>query len=262
VLINSDLSITKTDSPDPVTAGNNLIYTVTVTNGGLDTATGVTLTDTLPLDVIFASATTSQGSCSGTSTVICNLGNLTNGATATVTIVVTPTVAGDITNTADVISNETDPNMDNNTDSVSTIAIAKCGELIATIVGTPGDDIVNGTAGPDVINGLDGNDTISGLDGDDVICGGLGGDILFGNLGNDTLIGNEGSDTLRGGRDNDTLRGSKGNDTLQGESGNDTLQGEIGDDTLDGGTETDTCDGGTHVVGDTAINCETVTNVP
>jgi len=31
---------------------------------------------------------------------------------------------------------------------------------------------------------------------------------------------------------------------------------------VDGGTETDTCDGGTHVVGDTAVNCETVVNVP
>src|SRR5207245_4572812 len=32
--VTADLSVTKIDSPDPVTVGKNLIYTVTVTNNG------------------------------------------------------------------------------------------------------------------------------------------------------------------------------------------------------------------------------------
>ena len=40
VAASADLSITKTDSPDPVLAGNDLTYTITVTNGGPSTATG------------------------------------------------------------------------------------------------------------------------------------------------------------------------------------------------------------------------------
>jgi len=110
----ADLAISKTDSPDPVIVGNNLTYTITVANGGPGPATDVTMTDTLPPTVNFVSATPSQGSCSGTTTVSCNLGSLANGGAATVSIVVTPTQAGGISNTASVAANVIDPNLNNN----------------------------------------------------------------------------------------------------------------------------------------------------
>src|SRR5262249_21003329 len=80
----ADVSLTKTDSPDPVTVGSNLPYTITVSNGGPSTATGVTMTDALPAGVTFVSATPSQGNCNGTATVTCSLGSLNNGGSATV----------------------------------------------------------------------------------------------------------------------------------------------------------------------------------
>ncbi|MFQ5900770.1 MAG: DUF11 domain-containing protein [Thermodesulfobacteriota bacterium] len=111
----ADLSVTKTDSPDPAVVGNNITYTVTITNNGPDDATGVTLTDTLPGSVTFISATPDQGSCSEAGGIVtCNIGAMTNGASVTVTIVVTPITAGTITNTADVTANETDPDTGNN----------------------------------------------------------------------------------------------------------------------------------------------------
>ncbi len=116
----ANLSITKTDSPDPVLVGQNLTYTIMVTNGGPSSATGVTVTDTLPAGVTYVSATPSQGSCSGTSTVTCNLGTLANGASATVTIVVTPTTTGTKSNTASVTSSVNDPNTSNNSSTAST----------------------------------------------------------------------------------------------------------------------------------------------
>ena len=119
----ADLALTKTDSPDPVTAGKTLTYTVIVANNGPDTATGVTLTDTLPGGVTFVSATPSQGSCSGTSTITCNLGTLVNKATATVTVVVEPAAAGGISNTATVTSSVSDPNTANNTATVVTTVV-------------------------------------------------------------------------------------------------------------------------------------------
>ena len=77
--------------------------------------TGVTLTDVLPASVIFGSATTSQGSCNGTGPIICDLGTLNSDTTATLTIVVSPTEVGTITNTVIVEANEIDFNMTDNT---------------------------------------------------------------------------------------------------------------------------------------------------
>src|SRR5207253_11250738 len=48
-------------------------------------------------------------------TVTCTLGNLASGASATVTIVLTPTAVGTLTNTATVTSSADDPVADNNT---------------------------------------------------------------------------------------------------------------------------------------------------
>ena len=68
------------------------------------------------------STTPSQGSCRGTSTVACNLGNLATGASTTVSILVSvdSTTTGTITNTASVAGNETDPVTTNNTSTTTT----------------------------------------------------------------------------------------------------------------------------------------------
>ena len=117
----ADLAVTKTDSPDPVAVGTPLTYTVGVSNAGPSTATGITLSDTLPAGVTFNSATTTQGSCSQASgTVTCSLGSLANTASATVTISVTPQSTGSITNQANVTSLTGDPNTANNGASATT----------------------------------------------------------------------------------------------------------------------------------------------
>lgn len=119
----ADLSVTQTDSPDPASVGQNLSYTIRVGNSG-SPATGVTLTDNLPKNAGFGSATTSQGSCSAKPEkrlVTCALGNLSGGATATVTIVVKPTSKGTITNRASVAATSpVDPNTANNSSSENT----------------------------------------------------------------------------------------------------------------------------------------------
>jgi uncharacterized repeat protein (TIGR01451 family) len=116
----TDLSITKVDSADPSRAGRDLTYTVTVTNNGPNPATGVTATDTLPGGLSARSSSASQGSCSGTTTVTCALGDLAVGASATITIVIRPTEPGTITNTASVTGNQPDPNNANNSASSDT----------------------------------------------------------------------------------------------------------------------------------------------
>jgi len=114
----ADLEISKADSPDPVTVGDNLTYTITVTNGGPDAATNVVVTDTLPSGVTFVSA--SPGCVHSAGVVTCNLGNIPAGGSVTITIVVTVTAPGTISNTATVTSDTLDPNTANNSDAEPT----------------------------------------------------------------------------------------------------------------------------------------------
>ncbi|HKY43589.1 MAG TPA: PQQ-dependent sugar dehydrogenase, partial [Pyrinomonadaceae bacterium] len=108
-------------SPNPGQVGLGLSYRITATNNGPAAATNVTVTDTLPGGVAFVSATSTQGSCSGTGPINCNLGSLTVGASAIVTIVVTPSSPGQITNSATVSATESDFDSTNNTASTTTV---------------------------------------------------------------------------------------------------------------------------------------------
>ncbi|GGN80237.1 hypothetical protein GCM10011579_065620 [Streptomyces albiflavescens] len=56
-----DLSVRKTDTPDPVAAGQNLTYTIRQTNNGPDTADGVQLTDLVPAGMTFLSLAAPAG---------------------------------------------------------------------------------------------------------------------------------------------------------------------------------------------------------
>ena len=111
----AELALTNVDVPDPVATGSGLIYALTITNNGPGPATGVTVSDTLPGSVTFQSATPSQGSCSGTASVSCNLGEVPSGASVSVFVLVIPTVTGVISNTATVTSTSEDPITANNT---------------------------------------------------------------------------------------------------------------------------------------------------
>ncbi|MGH9368943.1 MAG: hypothetical protein ACRD3M_14860, partial [Thermoanaerobaculia bacterium] len=110
----ADISVTKTHTPASPLVGHHLTYTITVSNNGPDAATGVTVEDALPAEATFLSASSSQGGCAGTTVVTCDLGSLSSGSQATVTIVVRPTAAVMITNTASVASEQSDPVPGNN----------------------------------------------------------------------------------------------------------------------------------------------------
>src|SRR5919108_244217 len=118
----ADLSVAKSDSPDPVSKGAQLTYSIVVTNNGPGSAASVQLTDSLPANVQFVSATSTAGSCTQTgNTVACDLGDISNGTSVTVSIIVKPKKASTITNTAQVNSISSDPNPANNSDTEQTM---------------------------------------------------------------------------------------------------------------------------------------------
>jgi uncharacterized repeat protein (TIGR01451 family) len=234
----ADLSVTKTDEPDPVTVGAALTYTVVVTNLGPQEATSVVLSDRMPAQSDFVSATPTSGKCEDKGTrVVCELGNLAKDATATVTIVVRPTKTGTIDNVASVDSVETDPAPLNDTAVASTrvTAASTCRGVPATIVGTEGSDRLLGSGGPDVIAGLGGGDTVLGRAGRDLICSGGG---------NDRVVAGSALDRVFGGGGADRLLGRGGPDLLAGNPGRDVLKGDAGSDRLRGGGGFDRCVGG------------------
>jgi uncharacterized repeat protein (TIGR01451 family) len=237
----ADLSVTKTASPNPVTTGGALTYSIQVTNSGPDAATNAIVTDKLPNGVNFVSAVSTQGSCStkgkgNGNTVSCALGTLaSNVGTAadlnpvTITIhVLAPKKAGTISNTASVGSDLSDPQSANDSATATTQVIKGTGPTCsghrATILGTPGADVLAGSAGNDVIVARAGSDRIVSFGGSDLICAGAGGDLVKAGAGHDVLRGGRGPDRLRGGRGPDLLVGGRGNDRCSGGPGRDTLR--------------------------------------
>lgn len=119
--IQVDLSITKKESRDPVMVNNPLTYAITVSNNSGPQATGVKVTDSLPAGLTFVSATPTQGTCAFSNpTLTCDLGAMSAGTTQTITLAVTPTSVGTVSNTATVQANQSEISPANNTSTETT----------------------------------------------------------------------------------------------------------------------------------------------
>jgi uncharacterized repeat protein (TIGR01451 family) len=117
----ANLTITNSVSTNSVIVGNNLIYTLVVQNNGPAPADNVTVTDRLPSNVNYVSANSSQGTCNMVNgTVTCTLGSIGVAATASISIIVTPTTATPLNNTACVSAANSDPNAGNNCTTIVT----------------------------------------------------------------------------------------------------------------------------------------------
>jgi len=123
----ADLTVSATASPNSVTSGGTVTYTLTVQNIGGGAAGAVTLNDPLPGGASFLSCTTSAGVCVATAgTVTASLGALAPGASAIVVLTVAaPPVSSStiITDTATVSTTSTESNLANNQASaIATVA--------------------------------------------------------------------------------------------------------------------------------------------
>jgi uncharacterized repeat protein (TIGR01451 family) len=113
-IVGADLAVTNVATPEPVSAGDEVTYTISVTNGGQGKASDVTLTDPLPTGLTLVSATSTRGTCTGSGTLTCPLGSLLTGEQAFVTIVARTSAPGSVANTAVAATSTIDPNQSDN----------------------------------------------------------------------------------------------------------------------------------------------------
>jgi uncharacterized repeat protein (TIGR01451 family) len=142
----ADLVAAEVDSVDPVDAGDNISYTITVANSGPDTAEGVVVTDTIPEGLTFFSATPQAVCGEESGAVLCLLGDMSNGASVDIGLVFTTSTDGNVTNTASAVYNTVDPVSDNNSGIETTLIQSSRQSSRSTVrILLLGDSITRGT---------------------------------------------------------------------------------------------------------------------
>jgi uncharacterized repeat protein (TIGR01451 family) len=127
----TDLSLTKS-GPTIATTGQNIVYTIVVTNGGGTDAPNVVVSDPTPAGLTFVS---NSGACA--TPFPCNLGTLLSNQSATITATfnIPSSFSGSsVTNTATVSSSIGDPNNTNNTAAFTST-------VVPPNTGAPGADL-------------------------------------------------------------------------------------------------------------------------
>jgi len=116
ILSGADLVIKISDTPDPTNINSHVTYTLIVTNVGPESASGITVSNTLPNNATLISCVPSQGTWTENAGVVsCQIGILNRGETASITLVESFPVPALVTNIAVVTGGITvDPQEENN----------------------------------------------------------------------------------------------------------------------------------------------------
>jgi serine protease len=150
--LGADLSVTKVADRDPVAAGTELTYTLTVANAGPNSAAGVELLDELPAEVALVTADPRCGPPTVAGELTCMLGDLAAGASTEVEIAVAVPadlvhLAGapvTITNRATVSSptDDLDPTNDTTTLDTTVVAVADLEIESVEVAGAPTEALI------------------------------------------------------------------------------------------------------------------------
>jgi len=195
-----DLSITITDSPDPVvTPGGTITYTLAIANGGPSDATGVVVTMNLDPTTVFNAGLSDPAAMHSLGVVTINVGNLAEGAIANYVVVVNVTNQGLLSADASIIGDQGDPDTANNSE-VETTLFQLTTDLSLTLTDSPdpvlpaGGQITYGVsvanAGPSGATGVTASITLDdsvefvSVDAPGVHDGSLTGGVVSFNIGN------------------------------------------------------------------------------
>ncbi len=135
----ADLEVTKTATPQPVIAGTQLVYTLTVVNNGPAISDNVEISDVLPTGTTFVSADAGCGHLAGT--VTCSAGSLDVGDVAE--YAVTVLVDADVAETPSMVNSATATG-DDSPESTETEEVEVQTEADLSLAKTLNDDLVAG----------------------------------------------------------------------------------------------------------------------
>ena len=140
----ADLEIKKTGNPDPVAPGDNLTYTLTITNHGPNEAENVVVKDNVSGILQDPEYSLDGGEWKPWNGEV-NLGNMGVNKSIQISIrgKVDPSISGNVSNTAEVTSNTSDPDPNDNSDTEETLVgifadleIKKTGTKVVELGGT------------------------------------------------------------------------------------------------------------------------------
>ncbi|MGH6932010.1 MAG: hypothetical protein ACREEE_06195, partial [Dongiaceae bacterium] len=176
----ADLVLTKSDTPDPVIAGTNLTYDLTVDNLGPSTASNVVIRDVLPAGVSIISVNAPGGSCNAgvpgnaalpTTCTFNTVAVADPPKTMQIVVKVLPQTTGILHNDARVSSDTDDPSNANDLATTDTTVNASADiSVVKSIVPPSGGTVIAGNnltyqirvdnAGPSTAQGVELNDTL------------------------------------------------------------------------------------------------------
>lgn len=124
----ADLSVVKTVDISTPNVGNVITFTIVATNNGPVNATGVKVNDLLPAGYTYISSTPPSGTTYNPTSGLWNIGNLNNGLSTTITMTVQVNANGPYTNIANIIGDQFDSNLSNNS-SISSPTVGQVADL-------------------------------------------------------------------------------------------------------------------------------------
>jgi uncharacterized repeat protein (TIGR01451 family) len=162
----ADLLVLKTVSDSTPNVGDQIIFTVTLSDQGPDAATGVQVTDLLPAGLTFVSAITSLGTYDAV-TGLWDVGTVSPGGSQTLFLTATVDSPDALTNTGTITdADQFDPDLTNNaasvteTPQVADLAITKTDGVDTVVPGTPANYAITVTNnGPSTVSSVTLTDT-------------------------------------------------------------------------------------------------------
>jgi uncharacterized repeat protein (TIGR01451 family) len=153
----SDLRVVKTANTLAPNYAGQITFTITATNLGVSNDTNVVLNDVLPTGYTYLSNTAPTLGSFNSATGVWTIGNFANLANASLTITATVNLTGNYSNTATITGTNFDPNLANNTSTVTPVPV----NAVINAVNDTGSSI-NGFVGGTSFTNVLVNDTLNG----------------------------------------------------------------------------------------------------